>query len=218
MTTPKKKNLDPASANFVLRVWFKDGNIDSVLAGGLKEIELNFDSEDGPFPFNMKGFGVSFDSIMKGFTIDGFDQRDFDFEGMDGDMFQGKIDLESFFDGERMKELLEEMQDHQETFTFDFDNNEEIHRFDHNNAFKGNKPADKIGRELNRDGLLEIGKTNKIELSGKHLKINGDKQANNIWLKYKRMYEESTGVELTKSSKMELMIEGKKSKRLFKSI
>ena len=202
-----------------IELWYKDGNIDSVLARGLKEVErLNFDSEHGPFPFNMKSFGLSFDSIMKGLTIEGFDQRLFELEDFDHDIFKGKIDMESLIDDEKMKNFLRKIEEGHESMTFDFDNNEDVFGFEHNDIFKGHKPADKIGRELNRDGLLEIGKENKIELSGKHLKINGDKQAKNIWLKYKKMYEESTGVELTKSSKMELKIEGKKSKRLFKSI
>ncbi|MBK8110645.1 MAG: hypothetical protein IPK46_10110 [Saprospiraceae bacterium] len=43
-----------------------------------------------------------------------------------------------------------------------------------------------IGSQLNRDGFLIAGKNNKIELSGKNLKINGEKQPSNIWNKYKK--------------------------------
>jgi hypothetical protein len=44
---------------------------------------------------------------------------------------------------------------------------------------------------LNKDGLLIPGQENKVELTGKHLKINGEKQPTNIYQKYKRIFEEA---------------------------
>jgi len=43
-------------------------------------------------------------------------------------------------------------------------------------------------------------------LSGKHLKIDGEKQPSNLWRKYKEMYEELTGINLTKNSQIEILI------------
>ena len=74
-----------------------------------------------------------------------------------------------------------------------------------------------LGNELNRDGLLEPFKTNQIQLTGKHLKINGDKQPKNIWSKYKRIYEENTGIPLSKKARLDFEFEGKKSDRKIRS-
>ena len=74
-----------------------------------------------------------------------------------------------------------------------------------------------IGSQLNRDGFLIAGKNNKIELSGKNLKINGEKQPSNIWNKYKNLFERETGMTLTKDTKLVYEIEGKESKRKYKA-
>lgn len=74
-----------------------------------------------------------------------------------------------------------------------------------------------IGSQLNRDGFLIAGKKNKIELSGKNLKINGEKQPSNIWNKYKDLFEQETGMPLSKDTKLVFEIEGKTSNRKFKS-
>lgn len=81
----------------------------------------------------------------------------------------------------------------------------------------GGKVSDIIGAELNRDGLLEPYKTNQVQLTGKHLKINGEKQPKNIWGKYKRMYEEKTGMSLSKKARIDFKVEGKKSNRRLRS-
>lgn len=74
-----------------------------------------------------------------------------------------------------------------------------------------------IGSQLNRDGFLIAGKKNKIELSGKNLKINGEKQPSNIWNKYKELFEQETGMPLSKDTKLVFEIEGKTNNRKFKS-
>ena len=74
-----------------------------------------------------------------------------------------------------------------------------------------------IGSQLNRDGFLIAGKNNKIELSGKNLKINGEKQPSNIWNKYKNLFERETGMTLSKDTKLVFEIEGKESKRKYKA-
>ncbi len=74
----------------------------------------------------------------------------------------------------------------------------------------GGNVHERMGYELNKDGLLILEKENKIELSGKHLKINGQKQPDNIYEKYKRIFEESSGIPVTKNSQLEFKIVGKK--------
>jgi hypothetical protein len=79
-----------------------------------------------------------------------------------------------------------------------------------------NNFSDALGNALNKDGLLIPGQENKVELSGKHLKINGEKQPNNIYQKYKRIFEEASGSTLEKNSKLQFNFLGKESKRKFR--
>jgi len=76
--------------------------------------------------------------------------------------------------------------------------------------------SEALGNALNRDGLLIPNKENKVELTGKHLKINGEKQPTNIYQKYKRIFEETSGTTLEKNSKLEFKFEGKESKRKYR--
>jgi beta-lactamase regulating signal transducer with metallopeptidase domain len=76
--------------------------------------------------------------------------------------------------------------------------------------------SETLGNALNRDGLLIPNKENKVELTGKHLKINGEKQPTNIYQKYKRIFEETSGTTLEKNSKLEFKFEGKESKRKYR--
>jgi beta-lactamase regulating signal transducer with metallopeptidase domain len=100
---------------------------------------------------------------------------------------------------------------------FEFFNDDNIHIRDNEELFGSNTVVDKIGSALNRDGLLKEYKSNKIELSGKHLKINGEKMPKALFNKYKNIYQEATGAPLTKKSKMVFDVEGKPSKRKVKS-
>jgi hypothetical protein len=67
--------------------------------------------------------------------------------------------------------------------------------------------SDKLTQELLEDRLISREEISKIELTGKFLKINGDKQPKNLWMKYKEIYEEFTGLELSKSSKLKFDID-----------
>ena len=105
-------------------------------------------------------------------------------------------------------------------FDFDFDNDFPNNRAFRNKSFTQRRNptvVDAIGTQLNRDGLLTPFKNNEIEISGKHLKINGEKMPKAIYNKYKAIYEEKTGAPLTKKTKMIFEIEGKKTKRRVRS-
>ena len=95
------------------------------------------------------------------------------------------------------------------------DENEDILERTHPEA-RSNNFSDALGNALNKDGLLIPGQENKVELTGKHLKINGEKQPNNIYQKYKRIFEEVSGSTLEKNSKLQFNFQGKESKRKFK--
>jgi len=43
------------------------------------------------------------------------------------------------------------------------------------------------------------------------MKVNGDKQPKNIWNKYKEIFEEESGIALTKDSKLKFNVEGKRT-------
>lgn len=70
---------------------------------------------------------------------------------------------------------------------------------------------DKIGYELRKDRLIENGQQSEIELTGKHMKINGEKQPSNIWKKYKSVFEEASGIQLSKDSKLKFNVQGKRT-------
>ncbi len=74
-----------------------------------------------------------------------------------------------------------------------------------------------LGTALNDDGMLLPNENNKVELTGKYLKINGERQPNNIFQKYKRILEEESGIELNKNSKLQFNIEGKTPKRRYRT-
>ena len=83
---------------------------------------------------------------------------------------------------------------------------------DHNYFFesRSNKVSDHLHKHLSKDQLIDPSEKNKIELTHKYLKINGDKQPKNIWKKYKKLYEEFSGIELTKGSKLKFELDASK--------
>lgn len=95
------------------------------------------------------------------------------------------------------------------------DENEDLIERTHPEARSKNF-SDALGNALNKDGLLIPGQENKVELTGKHLKINGEKQPTNIYQKYKRIFEEASGTSLEKNSKLQFNFLGRESKRKFK--
>lgn len=144
--------------------------------------------------------------------------------------------LENFEGMEELRERLEEMgiqiDSSLKGLQFHFDDFDGMdgfrfhHNFDgddvrifrgHEHDYKSGTVVDKIGRMLNKDGLLKEYKSNKIEITGKHLKINGEKMPKAIFEKYKDIYQQSTGAPLTKNSKMVFDVEGKPSKRKVKT-
>ena len=60
----------------------------------------------------------------------------------------------------------------------------------------------RIESELLKDGLIESSNKYSLELNKKELKINGKKQEDQTWLKYKNIYEDSTGSKMNKSNFM----------------
>ena len=147
---------------------------------------------------------------LKNFNFNGLDGMNF--RGLDGLNFRG-WDKHNFDDRQGFN--FEDLED----FEHDGGRNEFERKSEHELGFMhGNQNLEEIiGKQLNKDGFLIPGKENKVELSGKNLKINGDKQPDNIFSKYKRLFEQETGISLSKNSKLEFSVEGRESKRKYKA-
>lgn len=198
------------------------------LSNGNSRMFFFGDDDGGSFSFNFDGKNMmDADSIFK----------KFDFHQMP--------DLKNFqFDQNQMQEQMKKLQEHFGNLNFNFKKmdsldlrfpgleNFDIYQFrdgdlyDHDRLnddleeIKGSRANknfnDIIGNALNRDGLLIPNEDNKVELTGKYLKINGEKQPNNIYQKYKRIFEEESGSELHKNSKLVFSFQGKESKRKYR--
>jgi len=74
-----------------------------------------------------------------------------------------------------------------------------------------------LGEQLNKDGLLTANKENKVELSGKYLRINGKKMPQVTFEKFKSLFEIETGMPLNEATTLSFMMEGKTAERNFKA-
>jgi len=219
----------------------KDGNIFKQFneEDFSKSFGLLFDGENWrEFGGNMEQF-IDKDLLKK---LEDMEHMEFDFKGLEGlkeleklrelkglNDWKGFENLEEMFEemGIKMDSAFSEMNFNFHDFDglnqFEFLNDFEFGDDDANifrseeSDFKSGTVVDKIGRMLNRDGLLKQYKSNKIEITGKHLKINGEKMPNALFEKYKNIYEDATGAPLTKKSKMVFEVEGKPSKRKVKT-
>lgn len=64
--------------------------------------------------------------------------------------------------------------------------------------------ADKIEAEMWKDNLFQEEDINKVEITGKHLKVNGVKQPQEVFEKYRDLFEQSQGHGLTDDSTIKL--------------
>jgi beta-lactamase regulating signal transducer with metallopeptidase domain len=67
--------------------------------------------------------------------------------------------------------------------------------------------SDRLIKHMHEDGLVDRRDDYKIELSNKHLKVNGKKQSKAMHQKYQRLYENLSGFEMAKKTK--IVIENK---------
>lgn len=182
---------------------------------------------------------IRFDTILKDFSWEGMKDFQFDMKKFQDEMkkLQDEMknsELKFFFDMDTMS--LGNTPERKMRFHFrdgkEMDPQERVFEFSMpeggglpgefpfgENMLRRNKNInDVLGHQLNKDGLLIPGKENKVELTGKNLKINGEKQPSNIWHKYKRIFEEETGTTLEKKSKITFQFKGKEAKRKFKAL
>lgn len=217
---------------------FEFENLDSMLS---HSFGMMFDGE------NWKGLGGNMEEFLDEELIDKLKELEImrPLEGLDNlkrleeiqemegfkqleklDGLEGLEDLQEMLDGlgiqmdstMRMFKLdSNDWEDFRGFDGFEFFSDENMDIRDSDDLFGSNTVVDRIGRSLNKDGLLREYKSNKIEITGKHLKINGEKMPKALFNKYKDIYQEATGAPLTKKSKMVFDIEGKPSKRKVRS-
>lgn len=186
------------------RMMFFNGNggsLDSLFGSGRMNFDLNFDNLfDGQ---GMEEMLQRFEGMQNHFVMPDMEHLEDMLENLGGTMEEMRWDT-----------IFENAPHEQMRFFFDQDNEEFDVDSDRRWTTKSRgKVADILGAELNKDGLLEPFKQNQVELTGKHLKINGEKQPSNIWGKYKRLYEDRTGMMMSKRSRIDFSVEGIKSDR-----
>lgn len=166
-------------------------HLDSILKGnGDSWVFEHFDKNEKGFPFHNE----QLDSLLNG-QINNWSFKYFD--------DQIHAPLEEYFD---MKKMLPEGFDIHKSFP-----NRITDEF-----LKPEKTSDIIAKSLMRDQLIDPSTSTKIEITGKHLKIDGEKQPSNFWRKYKNIYESSTGIKITSKSKVEIILEPSKLKNYSK--
>jgi bla regulator protein blaR1 len=172
-----------------------DKNIDSLIGSRMKSFNFNFDGNnlDSLIKSNAKifsfggedgDFHFDMDSLMRGF------QFNFDHLGNDDDIVIRKSPRER---GRTDNNRIER-------------NDDRVYGF--MRPEKGTL-TEIIEKQLKKDGLLKSGKTNKVELNNKQLKINGEKMPEVIFEKYKKLYEGETGLSMSKGNQLVLEIEHK---------
>jgi beta-lactamase regulating signal transducer with metallopeptidase domain len=163
--------------------------------------------ELGKMP-NMLGDIMKIDKEKWNQMKDEMSKMKFDFEGMDSMNFNFNFpEIGDWPSAPDVKIYRYDGKD--QDFNFNRDDAEREHDFER----APKNFSDVIGKTLNKDGLLIPDKDNKVELTGKYLKINGDKQPENIFQKYKRTFEEVSGTTLEKNSKLQFNFIGKESNR-----
>lgn len=152
-----------------------------------KHFELLEKLKNSEFPHANFDNGVHFNDSMR-FVVPNIDSI------FDHDFRNGIVEFDS-----SMPRIHE--------FEFDVPHFEEFHLSLRN-------PTDKLMHALSQDGFIDANRKNTIELTGKYLKINGEKQPSNIFKKYKKMFEESVGHPLTKNSKFRFEYDKKDLEKL----
>ena len=181
-------------SSFDQQLAFPDGfdmNIDSLFEsfGG-----MGFDLDQMP----------DMDSLMNGFDMNMFNLGDLD-QGNMNEMLEEIMKSfgggESFnLDDDFMKNLEKQMEGLSHLMPEGLEDMMEGFSFDNNESFGLQK---EIEDELLSDGLIESKSKYEFDLSGKELKIDGEKQEEATWLKYKNLYEDSTGTKLDKKSQIQ---------------
>ena len=157
--------------------------------------------EDFDFDF------FSIDSLSKGMAFQWFEDGHMDsiFSNLKGRLHHFDIDVDSLYDHIKMFEF--------DTEDFDFPqwHGQGGHRRMQMHRAKLS-PADQLQSALLKDQLIPNDRQSKVELSHKHLKIDGEKQPSNIHRKYLEIWENATGIAMNKGDQISLLIHPEKKK------
>lgn len=186
-----------------------------------------FFGDDPSGRMGLGGMNIFSDSISSMFNQDFFKG----FQSIDmGDFDQMMAELNKHFEKLGFGGFQDSMKEFDgNNFNFSFPNHRNFHRdggiwMDDLDTTESSTDMPKdanlsaiLGNALNSDGILVPNKINKVELTGKYLKINGEKQPNNLYEKYRRILEDESGIVLNKNSKLKFDIEGIAPKRKYRS-
>lgn len=141
------------------------------------------------------------------FNFDTLMNKNYNFE-FKFDSLLNSQDFTELFDHERYNEAMGEYNEKIQELV---DKMEFGSGFDWRGAYhlESETASDRILQELEKDGLVQPNQDYEIELSGESLKINGKKQDRKISEKYRSLYEEKLGHELSKSSKISMKLSTK---------
>jgi hypothetical protein len=174
-----------------------------------KNFSLDSLFNQDPFSIRLDSREWNFDELLKQFQDEMPGLRSFEFNA---DSLFNQLNLEFFNeqpwqgDGSNGSFKIYRFDDNQWQSMEDFNANGL-----QDNEMEGHMEGDFtgiLGNHLKKDGFLIPDKENEIELSLKSMKINGEKQPSNIHEKYKRIFEDVTGNQLDKKSKIKFKVKG----------
>jgi len=147
-------------------------------------------------------------------------KKEMDEKGLKEKIRMAQPELEKSIEIEVHRDRLRRMEERERERRMDVEKRLRFHSKDGNNFEFREKPhhisfiekrtetvADVLARQLLEDQLIDADETSEIEITGKFLKINGDKQPKNIWNKYRKIYEKQSGIEMNKGSKLKFEID-----------
>ena len=217
----KVKPDDSAIKRSKIYIYTDDNSKEGSSIKSLDSLMMGFKFDEGSpsgfrqFSFDKNNFNEEMKALkesMKALQIElkSIDDLKEGFEGLDSKFYYSFPDLEKemeIFGAPNTKEMKK--------FKYEFDFSEmvpEAYTIAVDRERNSGTLSDIIGKNLKKDKLLFPDKENIVELTGKHLKINGEKQPSNIWIKYKKIFEEASGTELDKNSRIKFTIKSSTQK------
>ena len=110
-------------------------------------------------------------------------------QSFDGDAFLFQAE------NNKAQELLFDAKDLKDSYDFYFEGN---------GRFSTENVSSRIERELVRDGFIDSGSDYKLEINDQRMKVNGKKVSDEVFEKYKKLYERSTRSKMNKRSNMSI--------------
>jgi len=181
-------------------------NLDSILAAVSEKMNDFENYKENRFEFHVDKFDNDFiDSLKKEISTIDFSvlQKDhvFDFDSI----IVGNLSSQRTFDfNHPLTNNYKILDTLQRAFSFP---NTNLNGSNLSATIIGKKNVyDEIAYSLINDDFVAEDTKSTVELTDKYLKIDGEKQPSNIYKKYKKIFESTTGLKLNKKTKIELEV------------